>query len=117
MRDKHLALSMWFPPSCYNAQPGITAEAFPSLRPSKLRSVFKDRTFPPLLVDGGVFPVNHLVLIGFAMVIKPLTTMSHNPIKATLTIPRGGGGGGEEGDVIIDESMAAGHPQEPVQTA
>lgn len=41
-------------------------------------------------------PVNHLVLIGFVMALKPLSVLELNPIKMTLTISikkKGGGCG------------------------
>lgn len=39
-------------------------------------------------------PVNHLVLIGFIMTLKPLSAMELNPIKMTLTVSTGKKGEG-----------------------
>ena len=57
---------------------------------------------------GRVCPVNHLVLIGFIMALKPLSAMELNPIKMTLDYKRR-----EESRrvwIIIDESLTGQDP-------
>lgn len=39
-----------------------------------------------VFIQGWTCAVNHLVLIGFVMALKPLSAMECNPIKMTLTI-------------------------------